>query len=216
MNWVVRILSTSVGKKQLMAVTGLLFLLFLAVHLIGNLTIYGGIAAFNAYVDKLHGLGALLAVAEVVMVLAALIHITLAVILFLENRRARPVKYAVDKTGGGGRTFASQTMPYTGLLILLFLVIHLGTASRFFTDRTVKTTFQVLTEIFANPVYVVFYMASMAVVAFHVQHGLWSAFQTLGANHPKYMLTIERLSIIFAIIVAIGFGSLPIAIALMK
>jgi succinate dehydrogenase / fumarate reductase cytochrome b subunit len=216
MNWVVRTLSTSLGKKQLMAVTGMLFLLFLAVHLIGNLTIYGGVPAFNAYVDKLHGLGALLAVAEVVMLLAVLIHIIFAVILFFENRRARPVKYAVDKSGGGGRTFSSQTMPYTGLLILLFVVIHLATTSRFFTDRTAKTTFQILTEIFSHKGYIAFYVVAMVVVALHVRHGLWSAFQTVGANHPKYMPLIERLSIILAFIVGIGFGSLPLAISLMK
>lgn len=216
MKWLVRTLSTSVGKKQLMAVTGMLFLLFLAVHLIGNLTIYGGVGAFNAYVDKLHALGALLTVAEVVMLLAVLIHITLAVILYFENRRARPVKYAVDKSGGGGRTFSSQTMPYTGLLILLFVVIHLINASRFFTDRASKTTFDILTGIFSNPGYVAFYMVSMVIVAFHVRHGLWSAFQTVGANHLKYMPFIEKLSIVFAFIVGIGFSSLPIVISIMK
>lgn len=216
MNWVVRTLSTSVGKKQLMAVTGMLFLLFLAVHLIGNLTIYGGVPAFNAYVDKLHGLGALLAVAEVVMVLAVLVHITTAVILFFENRRARPVGYAVDKSGGGGRTFSSRTMPYTGLLILLFVAIHLTNASRFFTDRTGKTTFLVLTEIFANKGYIAFYLVSMLIVAFHVRHGLWSALQTVGANHPKYTPFIEKLSMVFAVLVGVGFGSLPIAIAFMR
>jgi succinate dehydrogenase / fumarate reductase cytochrome b subunit len=216
MNWVVRTLSTSLGKKQLMAVTGMLFLLFLAVHLIGNLTIYGGVPAFNAYVDKLHGLGALLAVAEVVMLLAVLIHIIFAVILFFENRRARPVKYAVDKSGGGGRTFSSQTMPYTGLLILLFVVIHLATTSRFFTDRTATTTFQILTEIFSHKGYIAFYLVAMVIVALHVRHGLWSVFQTLGSNHPKYMPFIERLSLIFAFIVGIGFGSLPLAISFMK
>ena len=216
MNWVVRTLSTSVGKKQLMAVTGMLFLLFLTVHLIGNLTIYGGVPAFNAYVDKLHGLGALLAVAEVVMLLAVLIHITTAVILWFENRRARPVKYAVDKSGGGGRTLSSRTMPYTGLLILLFVVIHLTTASRFFTDRTAKTTFQILTEVFSHKGYIAFYLVSMVIVAFHVRHGLWSAFQTVGANQPKYMPFIQKLSIVFAVIVALGFGSLPIVILSMR
>jgi len=216
MNWVVRTLGTSVGKKQLMAVTGMMFLLFLAVHLIGNLTIYGGVPVFNAYVDKLHGLGALLVVAEVAMLLAALIHITTAVILFFENRRARPVKYAVDKSGSGGRTWSSRTMPYTGLLILLFVVIHLTSASRFFTDRTAKTTFQILTDLFSHQGYIVFYLVSMVIVAFHVRHGLWSAFQTVGANHPKYTPFIEKLSLFFAFIVGIGFGSLPIAIALMK
>ena len=212
MSWVVRTLSSSVGKKQLMAVSGLLFLLFLAVHLIGNLTIYGGVAAFNAYVEHLHALGPLLMVSEVVMLLALLVHIITGAILFLENRRARPVAYAVDKSGGG-RTFSSQTMPYTGLLILVFVVIHLTGASRFFVART--DTFSLMSAIFAHKALAAFYMFSMVVVAFHVRHGLWSAFQTVGANHPKYMPFIEKLSLAFALLVGVGFGSLPLIISLM-
>ena len=140
MNWVIRTFSTSIGKKQLMAVTGTLFLLFLAAHLAGNLTIYSGAQTFNAYSERLHALGGLLVLTEVGLVLCAIIHIVTALILFLENRKSRPVKYAVDKSGGGGRTLSSRTMPYTGLLILLFVIVHLSTVSRFFVDRTNRTT----------------------------------------------------------------------------
>lgn len=212
MSWVWRTFSTSIGKKWLMAVTGLLFLVFLAVHLIGNLTIYRGPAAFEAYSERLHALGPLLTAAEVVLGLAALIHITLGFILFFENRRARPVRYAVDGSGGG-RTFSSRTMPYTGLLILLFVVIHLATVSRLVVDRTAMSSFQVLQAVFSHWGYVLFYLVSVVIVAFHVRHGLWSAFQTVGANHPKYMPGIEKLSLVFAVLVGVGFGSLPLAIA---
>jgi succinate dehydrogenase / fumarate reductase cytochrome b subunit len=216
MIWVARVFSTSVGKKQLMAVTGILFLLFLTTHLLGNLSIYGGIQAFNAYAEHLHALGKLLVVAEVGLVVALIIHVTLAVILFFENRKARPVKYAVDKSGGGGRTLSSQTMPYTGLLILLFVGVHLANLSHHIVDQTHRTIFQVASEVFANKGYLVFYLFSMVVVGLHVRHGLWSAFQTIGANHPKYMPFIEWLSIVFAVIVAVGFGSLPLAILALK
>lgn len=216
MNWVVRTLSTSIGKKQLMAVTGILFLLFLAAHLVGNLTIYSGAQSFNAYSERLHALGGLLVLTEVGLVLCAVIHIVTALILFLENRKARPVKYAVDKSGGGGRTISSRTMPYTGLLILVFVIVHLSTVSRFFVDRTNRTVFEVVTEVFSNPGYIIFYTVAVVIVAFHVRHGLWSAFQTVGASHPKYMPFIEKLSIVFAIIVGVGFGTLPIAISLMR
>ncbi len=216
MNWVVRTLSTSIGKKQLMAVTGILFLLFLAAHLAGNLTIYSGAKSFNAYSERLHALGGLLVLTEVGLVLCAVIHIVTALILFLENRKARPVKYAVDKSGGGGRTISSRTMPYTGLLILVFVIVHLSTVSRFFVDRTNRTVFEVVTEVFSNPGYIIFYTVAVVIVAFHVRHGLWSAFQTVGASHPKYMPFIEKLSIVFAIIVGVGFGTLPIAISLMR
>ncbi len=216
MNWVVRTLSTSIGKKQLMAVTGILFLLFLAAHLVGNLTIYSGAQSFNAYSERLHTLGGLLVLTEVGLVLCAVIHIVTALILFLENRKARPVKYAVDKSGGGGRTISSRTMPYTGLLILVFVIVHLSTVSRFFVDRTNRTVFEVVTKVFSNPGYIIFYTVAVVIVAFHVRHGLWSAFQTVGASHPKYMPFIEKLSIVFAIIVGVGFGTLPIAISLMR
>lgn len=216
MNWVVSTFGTSIGKKYLMAISGMLFLLFLAVHLVGNLTIYGGPEAFNSYSEHLHALGPLLAATEVLLVLAAVLHITMGVILFLQNRRARPVRYAVDKSGGGGRTIFSQTMPYTGLAILVFVIMHLTAVSRFFVDRTQKTAFQVVTELFSNEIYVVLYIVFMVIVAFHVRHGLWSAFQTVGANHPKYMPFFEKLSVIFAIIVGMGFGTLPIAISLMS
>jgi succinate dehydrogenase / fumarate reductase cytochrome b subunit len=215
MNWVVRALSTSVAKKQLMAITGILFLLFLAIHLAGNLSVYRGKEAFIAYAERLHALGTLLVVAELGLVLSLAIHVTIGTVLFFENRRARPVKYAVDKSGGGGRTISSVTMPYTGLLILVFVGVHLATFSHHFTDQTNRTVWQIAQEVFTNRGYLAFYLISMVVVAFHVRHGLWSAFQTLGANHPKYMPFIEKLSLIFAVIVGIGFGSVPIVILLM-
>jgi succinate dehydrogenase / fumarate reductase cytochrome b subunit len=215
MNWFFRACSTSVGKKQLMAVTGLLFLLFLATHLVGNLSIYGGPTAFVSYAEHLHALGKLLVVAEVGLIVALIIHLTTAVFLFFENRRARPVKYAVDK-GGGGRTFSSQTMPYTGLLILGFIGVHLATFSHHFVDQTSRNIFQIASTVFSQDIYLIIYTIGVLVVAFHVQHGLWSAFQTVGANHPKYMPLIQKVSVIFAIIVAIGFGSVPFAILAMR
>jgi succinate dehydrogenase / fumarate reductase cytochrome b subunit len=215
MNWFFRACSTSVGKKQLMAVTGLLFLLFLATHLVGNLSIYGGPTAFVSYAEHLHALGKLLVVAEVGLIVALIIHLTTAVFLYFENRRARPVKYAVDK-GGGGRTFSSQTMPYTGLLILGFIGVHLATFSHQFVDQTSRNIFQIASTVFSQDIYLIIYTIGVLVVAFHVQHGLWSAFQTVGANHPKYMPLIQRVSVIFAIIVAIGFGSVPFAILAMR
>jgi succinate dehydrogenase / fumarate reductase cytochrome b subunit len=215
MNWFFRTLSTSVGQKQLMAVTGLLFLLFLATHLLGNLSIYAGGPAFISYADHLHALGNLLVAAEVVMAAALFIHVSTAVFLFLQNRSARPIKYAVDKSGGG-RTFSSQVMPYTGLLILGFIGVHLATFSHHIVDQTTRNIFQIAIDVFSNKGFLAIYLVSMLVVGFHVRHGLWSALQTLGANHPKYMPFIQKLSIVFAVIVALGFGSLPLVILALK
>jgi succinate dehydrogenase / fumarate reductase, cytochrome b subunit len=215
MHWVMRTFSTSVGKKQLMAVTGLLFLLFLATHLLGNLSVYGGSAAFVAYAEHLHALGKLLMAAEVGMAVALIIHVSTAVFLFFQNRRARPVKYAVDKSGGG-RTFSSQAMPYTGLLILGFIGVHLATFSHHIVDQTTRNIFQIAVDVFSHKVFLAIYLVGVVVVGFHVRHGLWSALQTVGANHPKYMPFVQKLSIVFAVIVALGFGSLPLIILSLK
>jgi succinate dehydrogenase / fumarate reductase cytochrome b subunit len=216
MNWVTQALSTSVGKKQLMAITGLLFLLFLTTHLLGNLSIYGGPAAFVAYAEHLHALGKLLVAAEVGMALALIIHVGVAIVLFFENRSARPVKYAMDKSGGGGRTFSSQTMPYTGLLILVFLGVHLATFSHHIVDQTTRNIFQIAVAVFSQKGFLAIYLIAMVIVALHVRHGLWSAFQTVGANQPKYMPFIQKLSIVFAVIAGIGFFSLPLVILAMR
>ena len=215
MNWIMQALSTSVGKKQLMAVSGLLFLLFLTTHLLGNLSIYSGSDAFVAYAEHLHALGKLLVVAEVGMAVALFIHVCTAIFLFLENRHARPVKYVVEKSGGG-RTFSSRTMPYTGLLILAFLAVHMNTFSHHIVDQASRNIFQIATAVFANKLYLAIYLISMIVVAVHVRHGLWSAFQTVGINHPKYMPFIEKLSLVFAVVVGLGFFSLPLVILAMK
>ena len=214
MNWVSRTLSTSVGKKQLMAVTGFLFLLFLTTHLLGNLSVYGGPASFVSYAEHLHALGKLLVAAEIGMAVALIIHVTTAVFLFFGNRGARPIRYAVYKSGGG-ETLSSRTMPYTGLLILGFLAVHLATFSHHIVDQTRRNIFQIADMVFKNPIYLAIYVVGVIIVAFHVRHGLWSAFQTVGGSHPKYMPFIQKLSIVFAVIVAFGFGSLPFVILAM-
>ena len=209
MNWVIQSLISSIAKKQVMALTGLAFCLFLAVHLIGNLTIYGGMGAFNAYSEHLHSLGILVNVAEIGLLVLALVHISFATLLYFENWRARPVRY-VKRKNRGGRTLSSATMPYTGLYLLLFVIIHLLTFH--FVDKTDQGVFRIVTGVFNNPWYVLFYIFTVIVAAFHVKHGFWSAFQSLGASHPKVMPLIEALSLIFSICLAAGFGSIPIFI----
>jgi succinate dehydrogenase / fumarate reductase cytochrome b subunit len=211
MNWLIQALWSSIGKKLMMAVSGLAFIGFLMAHLAGNLTIYGGGEAFNAYAEKLHSLGPLLTVFELGLLLFAGIHIITGIFLFLQNRQARPTGYSRYESSGG-RTLSSRTMPYTGLIILGFVIFHLINFS--FVDKTDRTISQIVSSTFANPVYVVIYIVVMIIVALHVRHGFWSAFQTLGANHPKYMPAIMMLSVAIGLIIAVGFGFLPIFIAL--
>ncbi len=212
MNWITSTLGSSIGKKLIMAITGLSFIGFLAAHLAGNLTIYGGKEAFNSYAEHLHSLGPLLTVAELVLLTFFLVHVITGVILFLQNLNARPVRYAVNKTAGG-RTFGSATMPYTGALLLVFIIFHLLNFS--FVDKTDTTIFNIVSGAFSSPLYVVIYILAMVVAAVHVSHGFWSAFQTVGANHPKYMPLIRTVGIAFAVVVGIGFGFLPIYIFLL-
>ncbi|MBN1931431.1 MAG: succinate dehydrogenase cytochrome b subunit [Desulfobacterales bacterium] len=209
MNWVTNTFSTSIGKKLLMAITGLSFCGFLAVHLIGNLTIYGGQGMFLSYVEHLHSLGVLVTAAEWVLVLLAIVHIAMGLTLFFQNLAARPVRYEVKKAAGG-RTIGSATMPYTGIIILLFIIIHLLTFR--FVDKTPVeiNDYSILTATFSQAGFVLLYIAAVIIVAIHVSHGLWSGFQTLGFNHSKYMPFIMGLGIVFSIIVGIGFGFIPI------
>ena len=206
MNWFTAFLGSSIGKKLLMALTGMGFCFFLFIHLIGNLTLYGGKNFFLSYVEHLHALGPVIIIAECGLLLFAVIHVTTGALLFIENWRARPVGYVMKKNAGG-RTLGSATMPYTGFLILTFITIHLLNVH--FVDLSQQTIFQVLQNIFAFFPYVVFYTLAVIIVAIHVSHGFWSLFQTLGANHPKYMPFIHGLGICFSLIIALGFGFIP-------
>jgi succinate dehydrogenase / fumarate reductase cytochrome b subunit len=210
MNWVITILGTSIGKKLLMAVTGFGFICFLLVHLAGNLTIYAGMDAFNAYSDRLHALGPIIQLAELGLLTLALVHVSIGIVLFLQNLRARSSRYVMN-VRAGGRTIGSATMPYTGLIILLFVILHL--AQFHFIDKTHTSIFQIVAMAFNNPLYVVIYTLVMGILAIHISHGFWSLFQTLGANHPKYSPAVFVIGIGLSIVFGVGFGFLPIYVA---
>jgi len=211
MKWFLQTLTASLGLKLMMALSGLCFCLFLMVHTFGNLTIYGGQAMFNSYAEHLHALGLLLTVAEWGLVILAVIHIVTGLTLFIQNLIARPVRYKVNRRAGG-RTIGSATMPYTGLLLLIFIIIHL--LDFHFVDKSHTTIFDIVRAAFNSPVYISLYMAGVLLAAVHISHGLWSAFQTLGANHIKYMPAIRILSIGLALAIGVGLGLLPIYISI--
>ena len=212
MNWLTNTLGSSIGKKLLMASTGFCFMMFLVVHLAGNLTLYGGQALFNSYAEHLHALGPVVQIAEFGLLLLALVHVLTGIILFLGNLRARPTRYAVNKRAGG-RTWGSATMPYTGLLLLFFVILHL--LNFHFIDKSQTTIYAIVAATFNQAWYVCIYVAAMIVAALHVRHGFWSAFQTVGANHPKYMPIIWGAGIAISLILGIGFGFIPIYVAIM-
>jgi succinate dehydrogenase / fumarate reductase cytochrome b subunit len=207
MNWYLFILGSSVGKKLLMAVTGLGLIGFLAVHLLGNVMAFAGADAFNGYAAKLHSLQPYLTVFNIGLATLGLVHIVVGAILFFENLRARPTRYKIYQNPGG-RTIGSYTMPYTGVLILLFVIFHLFKFT--FVDKTVTPIYQQMSATFANPLWVLMYVVAMVIVALHISHGFWSLFQTCGVNHPRYMPLIMALGLVVTFAFGIGFGILPI------
>lgn len=211
MSWLRHTIGTSVGKKMLMAATGLCFIGFLTIHLAGNLTLLGGGDRFNAYAAHLHALGPFLTAAELILLLLAAVHVITGAWLFVQNLRARPVRYAVTRRSGG-RTVGSATMPYSGILIFAFVIYHLSNFS--FADHSGTTIHAIVSAAFADPTTVAVYLGAMVLVGLHVRHGFWSLFQTLGANHPKYMPFVMRASIALGVLLGIGFGLLPIYVAL--
>ena len=211
MNWFINMFSSSIGKKLMMAFTGLCFCGFLVVHLIGNLTVYVGPDFFNSYVAHLHAYDPLIRVAELGLLALACMHVLTGLTLFWQNLQARPNRYAVNKSGGG-RTIGSATMPYTGILLLVLIVIHL--INFHFADKTDRTVYDIMLAAFQQPAYVLIYIVFVIVSAIHISHGLWSACQTFGINHVKYTPFIKGLGVVFAIVIGAGFGFIPIFISL--
>lgn len=206
---------SSIGKKQIMGVTGLLLCGFLLTHLIGNFTLFVGPDAFNKYSHTLTS-NPLIYFAEAVLVGIFMSHILMAIKLIIENKKARPVAYYMRTTSGRGATFASSTMPYTGMIALIFLVIHI-LGLKYGTHYTtivggveMRDIYRTTIEYFQDPLHVGGYLVAMIALGIHTSHGFWSAFQSLGFNHPKYMPKIICTSKLFGFVVAVGFSSFPI------
>tara|TARA_X000000950_G_C13686732_1_gene566275 strand:+ start:43 stop:717 length:675 start_codon:yes stop_codon:yes gene_type:complete len=208
-------LGSSIVRKQLVGITGLLLCGFLLAHLTGNFLLFVGPEAFNKYGHTLTS-NPLIYVAEAGLAVLFLGHLGMALKLTLQNNQARPQKYYVKNKTGRGSTIASSTMPYTGAIILVFLVFHLqGIKFGAHYDVTydgvlMRDLYRLTFEKFASLPYVVFYVFSMFAMGVHVSHGFWSAFQSVGFWHAKYTPTIKKLSIAFSLFVGTGFSILPI------
>jgi len=210
-----RTLTSSVVKKQIMGITGLMLCGFLVTHLAGNFLIFVGPEAFNTYAYTLTS-NPLIYVAEAVLLAIFLTHIGLAVRLTIENKMARPTGYYMKQPTGRGSTFASSTMPITGFIILLFLVLHIW-QFKFgpvyditHSGVEMRDLYRLLIEYFSSPLACAWYIFCMMALGLHVSHGFWSAFQSLGFNHPKYMPALQLLSKLYGVAMFVGFSSLPI------
>ncbi len=210
-----RYFSSSIGKKQLMGITGLLLSGFVLTHLMGNFLLFLGPKAFNLYSHALIS-NPLIVVAELILLAIFLSHLALAALLTRENRKARPVPYHTRKTSGRGSTFASSTMPLSGAILLAFIIYHLigfkyGTVyTTTYEGVEVRDLYRLLMEYFQSPLQVVLYIIPMLVLGLHLSHGFQSAFKSLGLVHPRYTPCVVRLGHAFAWFVALGFSSLPL------
>lgn len=192
MSWFIQTCRSSLGKKYIMAFTGFMLGGFLLVHTIGNSTIFWGRSAFNAYAHHLHSLGIFVPIFEIGLYSIFFLHVITGIMLFLQNRKARGGKYEVE-TSAGGRTIGSKTMPYTGIAIFLFILIHL--ANFHFVQKTeVKTISDFVTEVLNNPFFTLIYGAGICLLFLHISHGFWSLLQTFGISHPKYDYPLRMIT----------------------
>lgn len=210
-----RLFNSPVGAKMLMAITGLMLTGFVIVHLAGNLLIFAGPEAFNAYAKGLHSLGALLWIARLGLLAAFVLHIYLAIKLSIENRAARPVSYAHEATIQA--TIASRYMKQTGVLMLSFVIYHLAhytfrVVNPQFLDIPSGDVYSMVVAGFSSPAVSGFYVFSMAALALHLRHGVSSLFQSLGLYHGNLNPITTKLGPIVAIITFLGFSSIPLAV----
>jgi len=211
MGWLLKSLSSSIGKKFVMALTGLSLILFLSVHLLNNSFLFFGKEGFNMLVGSLDAVKPLVRVAESILLLLFFFHIYNGITLWWQNRKANPDKYAVNASKENS-TFYSRTMPWTGGILLVFLITHLSTLWVQFNFGMGGTHeyYEVIKQLFSAIIPVVLYVITMIVLGFHLNHGFQSAFQTFGWQHKKYTPLVEAIGTLVSIIYAAGFSSIPI------
>ncbi len=221
-NPITAIWTSIIGKKIVMAVSGAVLVLFVLAHMAGNLKIFSGPEEINAYSRFLREVGypefsygQLLWAVRGVLLIAVLLHITAAYQLTMINRRARPIDYATRKNVETG--WSALTMRWSGVLLLIFVIFHLlhftlgvvgfepGQFVHLAVYENVVAGFQVW------PI-AVFYIVAMAALCLHLNHGIWSAFQTLGWSNARNQRSLKVFSMIVAILVFLGFSSVPVAV----
>jgi succinate dehydrogenase / fumarate reductase cytochrome b subunit len=209
-----RLFSSSVGTKLLIGITGIALFVYLLIHIAGNLMVFGGPAAFNKYAYTLEG-NPLLPIVELGLLAIFLLHVFKTVRMFAQNSGTRPVRYARKKRAGppSRKTFASSTMIVSGLWLLVFIVIHVR-AFRYGTEYEWpaggRDLYRLEMETFSNPLTVAFYVLSMAVVGSHLWHGVSSAWQSLGIDHPQWTPRILTAGKVIAVLIAGGFMMIAI------
>ena len=219
MNWFIQVFTSSIGKKVLVAVSGLALVGFCISHILGNLNlITGGAEGLDAYAEKLHHLPGFV-FAELGLIGMFVLHIVLVIGLILSNKAARTSRYAVSnskRSDGAARSLASRTMKYSGIVLLVFLVVHIGhfrlkRGDFHAADGSVDGLGIEVIAVLSNPAFAALYLVGSLLVAWHIFHGFQSAFRSIGFNHPKYRALVELLSSGLAGLIGLGFAIFPIA-----
>ena len=210
----VRFYQTTVFKKAIMAVTGLILFGFVVGHMIGNLQIFEGREKLDAYGHFLHSLPGALWTARLVLLTCVILHIITTVQLALLAKAARPVAYV--KKDNSHSSYSSRTMYWSGPIIAAFVIYHIlqltvGVAGGVYNEGAVYDN---VVHGFQNYAISGFYILSMALLCMHLYHGVWSMFQSLGVNHPHYTPILRKFAAIMAFIILIGNISIPVAVML--
>ena len=206
---------SAVGKKALMALTGAVLFLYVFFHLLGNLQVFVGQAQLDAYARLLHVSELLLGLVRLVLAAALGVHVGLGLQLWLRARRARPVAYAAALRPDES-SFASRTMIWSGLLVFAFVLYHLldltlGVVHPGFRPGEV---FHNVLLSFGQASGVLAYLMAMAALGFHLWHGVYSAFQSLGMGGPRFTPALRRCAAGLAVLLSLGFASIPVAVVL--
>lgn len=219
MNAIASFFTSSIGRKLIVAATGLALLGFVVGHMVGNLQIFLGPESINRYGAFLQGTGELLWVVRFGLLVMLVLHIFFTIKLRLESRSARGIDYAVTKRRAA--TVPARIMMLSGLMVLCFLIYHL----LHFTVQSVDPSYQALHDEkgrhdvytmmvrgFSNPVASAFYLVGVGLLAMHLQHGIQSLFQSLGLNSAKLRPLLEKGGAAFAWVLFIGYASIPVAV----
>ena len=209
-----RVFQSSVGAKILIGLTGLALVLYLVIHVAGNMMVFFGPDVFNKYAYTLEA-NPLIPIVEIGLLLIFLVHVFKTIKMFLDNQHARPVRYARKKYAGSPsrKTFASTTMIFSGLWLLIFIVVHVR-AFRYGTEYEWpgggRDLYRLEMENFSNPWTVAFYVLSMLVVGSHLWHGASSAFQSLGVDRARWTPRLQVAGRLVAVLIAGSFIAIAV------
>ena len=216
-----RLWQSSIGKKYVMAITGLGLFGFVIIHMLGNLQIYLGPEHLNAYARALKGTPALLWGARTGLLLITVLHITAALQLAAANKRARPIGY--DKAKPVASSFAQRTILISGLIILAFILFHLAHFTLGLVDPQYmnlkdpldpsrQDVYRMMITGFSNPIVSIFYIVAMGLLLLHLSHGVSSLFQSLGLRSKKTFVWMDKLAKGAALVLFLGNASIPLSI----